>query len=362
MGSKYHVPSMKEIEQIPWNGYNVVSTFSGAGGSCLGYRMAGFRVLWANEFIPAAQDTYRANHPSTYLNTNDIREVTADDICEQAGANVGEIDLLDGSPPCATFSTNGLREAGWGKVKSYSDAKQRVDDLFFEYARILEGLQPKTFVAENVSGLVKGVSKGYFKMIIKRLKDCGYEVRASLLDAEFLGVPQKRERLIFVGVRSDLSKKYNVHPAYPKPEKCVYTLRDALYGVKNTEEELAGVLKRTEGTKQGDILRRLPKNPRKCITGEEVMGSGKWFNLMRLAWDMPSPTLLQGNYGMVIPDEDRFMTISELKRIMSVPDDFVLTGASTRQLERLGRMVPPVMMSKIAKTIQTEILDKIGEQ
>lgn len=81
----YSVPSMKEIDEIPWNGYNVVSTFSGGGGSCLGYRMAGYKILWANEFVEEAQKTYRANHNGTYLDTRDIRDIKPEEILEQTG-------------------------------------------------------------------------------------------------------------------------------------------------------------------------------------------------------------------------------------------------------------------------------------
>ena len=189
---------MREIEALPWNGFNVVSTFSGAGGSCLGYRMAGFKVLWASEFIAEAQATYKANHPNSILDTRDIRTVKPEEILQRIGIVKGAIDVLDGSPPCASFSTAGKREAGWGKVKAYSDKSQRTDDLFFEYARILRGLQPKVFIAENVSGLVKGTAKGYFLEILAELKACGYRVKAAVLNAAWLGVPQSRERLIFV--------------------------------------------------------------------------------------------------------------------------------------------------------------------
>jgi len=220
----YNVPSMTEIASLQWNGFNVVSTFSGCGGSCLGYRMAGFRVLWANEFIPEAQRTYKANHPDSILDTRDIRTVQPGDILKAVGLQEGELDLFDGSPPCASFSTAGKREAGWGKVKQYSDTKQRTDDLFFEYARLVKGLQPKVFVAENVSGLVKGTAKGYFKEILAALKACGYRVEAKLLDAQWLGVPQMRQRLIFMGVRNDLK----LAPVFPKPLPYRYSVRDAL--------------------------------------------------------------------------------------------------------------------------------------
>lgn len=364
---EYRVPSMKEIQELPWNGYNVVSTFSGGGGSCTGYEMAGYHVVWANEFIPAAQDTYEANHPTTHLNRSDIREITAEQVLSECGLKRGEIDIFDGSPPCATFSTAGKREKSWGKQKSYSDTTQRVDDLFFEYARLLEGLQPKTFVAENVSGLVKGKAKGYFKQIIRSLKECGYEVSARLLNAKYLGVPQSRERLIFVGVRKDLCEKFGVSPVHPRPLKQnPYTLRDAFEGLPPNDLEEMRLSKELEGKKALEIIKQMPKNPSKPFGGDKIMGEGHWFNLVRLSMECPSNTVCQshgtaGFGGVVHPNQDRKLTISEVKRIMSLPDDYVLTGDYKQQYERCGRMVPPVMMMHIAKTIEEEVLCKISE-
>lgn len=220
----YSVPSMAEIAAVPWNAFTVASTFASCGGSCVGYRMAGFRVLWANEFIPAARETYKANHPETILDPRDIRRVKPADILDATGLKAGELDLLDGSPPCASFSTAGRREDGWGKVKEYSDTRQRTDDLFFEYARLVKGVRPRVFVAENVSGLVKGKAKGYFLDILTALKACGYRVRARLLDAQWLGVPQVRQRVIFVGVREDLG----LEPAFPGPLPYRYSVREAI--------------------------------------------------------------------------------------------------------------------------------------
>lgn len=219
----YRVPLMAEINAVEPNGFKIVSTFSGCGGSCLGFRMAGFGVLWASEFIPAARETYLANYPTTPLDDRDIRLVTPEDILNATGLGVGELDVLEGSPPCASFSTAGRREKGWGQVKQYSDTKQRVDDLF-EYIRLLKGLRPKVFVAENVSGLIKGTAKGYFLEILQLMKDAGYRVGAQVLDAQWLGVPQARTRVIFVGVRKDL----NVDPAFPTPLRYRYSVRDAL--------------------------------------------------------------------------------------------------------------------------------------
>lgn len=224
----YRVPGVSEIDAIKPNGYTVVSTFSGCGGSCLGFRLAGYRVLWASEFVDAAAATYAANAPETPLDRRDIRDVTADEILSTIGRERGDVDVLEGSPPCASFSTAGKRAASWGQVKPYSDVKQRVDDLFFEYARLVDGLRPRIFVAENVSGLVKGVAKGYFKEILRALRAPGYVVAARLLDAQWLGVPQARQRIIFIGVRADLVERYGVGPAFPTPLPYRYSVRDAL--------------------------------------------------------------------------------------------------------------------------------------
>lgn len=380
----YRVPSMPEIAALPWNGYNVVSTFSGAGGSCLGYRMANYKVLWANEFIPAAQDTYKANHPDSILDTRDIREVKGEDILQAIGLGVGEIDILDGSPPCASFSTAGKREAGWGKVKAYSDTKQRTDDLFFEYARLLKELQPKVFVAENVSGLIKGTAKGYFKLILQELKNCGYTVTAKVLDAQWLGVPQMRQRLIFVGVRNDLGLK----PAHPKPLGYQYSVRDALPWISGAVAD-----RRTSTHHKADEYVHSVARPLPTVTAHGVSGDdkgdwiiesetdisryaigdewdrlsagekGKYLNFVKPRIELPSPTITQtgGNRSaapVVHPTEKRKFSIAELRRICAFPDDFILTGTYAQQWERLGRSVPPVMMSHIAKTIEQEILCK----
>lgn len=399
------------------NGYTVVSTFSGGGGSCLGFEMAGYRILWANEFIPAAQKVYRANHSGVRLDTRDIRTIQPDEILKAIRRRRGEIDVLEGSPPCASFSTAGKREKGWGKVKKYSDTAQRVDDLFFEFARLLVELQPRVFVAENVSGLVKGAAKGYFKQILAALKDCGYRVQAKLLDAQWLGVPQMRQRIIFIGVRADL----NLAPVFPKPLPYRYSVRDALpwiaevgYSKINERrfitdfradkpaptipaskeggsypnyfvnaravEDTGGQWGKGEFTdepaptvrasgvghlyieQETDISRyAIGDEWEKLKPGEQ---SAKYFNLVKPALDGPCPTVLatSGGYPSAAqalhPTEKRKFSIAELKGICGFPDDFVLTGTYAQQWERLGRAVPPVMMYHIARAIKEGILDQ----
>lgn len=385
----YRVPSMQEIADLPHNGYYAVSTFSGCGGSSLGYKMAGFKVLWASEFIPAAQETYRANHSGTILDTRDIRLVQADDILEAIGMQRGQLDLFDGSPPCASFSTAGKREDGWGKIKQYSDTKQRTDDLFFEYARLIKGVQPKVFVAENVSGLVKGTAKGYFLEILAALKECGYTVKAQLLDAQWLGVPQARQRVIFIGVRND----FNVEPVFPKPLTYNYTVREALPWIVKQGDNAgfgggsmrdANLPSPTIGTGPQTGNGRFPPALVEAETDISRYSIGAlWdeiqpgeqhprrFNLVKPSLDAPCNTITQtmGNgagkvkyaAAVVHPLEKRYFSIAELKRICAFPDDFVLTGTYAQQWERLGRAVPPVMMSHVAATIRDEVLPKCVE-
>lgn len=357
----YKVSSMKEIREVEaTNGFNVASTFSGGGGSSLGYRMAGFNVLYANEFVEEAQKTYRANC-NAYLDTRDIREVKGYEILEIAHLEKGELDILDGSPPCCAFSTAGSIEKGWGQKRDYSDGKkQRIDDLFYEYIRLIKEIQPKVFIAENVKGLITGKSKGYFKLFIKEMERCGYCVKAALLNASWLGVPQSRERVIFCGVRNDLS----VFPSFPKPLGHQITLREAFDGLEQDEEQRLYLLEDIKKFAVYEKLQELPKNPKKRISYNRGTNKASYFNLVRESMYQPCSTVVQmggasgGVASIMHPLEDRKFTIPELKRIMSVPDDFVLTGTYAQQYERLGRMVPPLMMKAIAETVRDEILCK----
>jgi DNA (cytosine-5)-methyltransferase 1 len=322
---------MSEIKEIPWNGFTVASTFSGAGGSCTGYRMAGFKVVWANEFVPAAQASYKANCASdSILDCRDIKLVQPAEILEATGLKVGELDIFDGSPPCQAFSTAGKREKGWGKDKSYEHgAKQKNETLFDEYTRLLRGLKPKVFVAENVSGLVKGTAKGYFLEILAALKASGYRVTCRVLDAQWLGVPQQRQRTIFIGVREDL----NIEPVHPKPLAYRYSVRDALPWI--IKQPANSMFLDSIGAMQGT--------------------------------DTPSPTIRAAgsSTSRVEADTDsggiekRKFTIDELKRICAFPDDFILCGSYAQQWERLGNSVPPLMMRAIASTIRDRILSRI---
>jgi DNA (cytosine-5)-methyltransferase 1 len=168
----------------------VVSLFAGCGGSSLGYSMAGFREILAVEWDEHAVETFKANFPDVPVWRGDIAELSVEECLRLTGLQPGE---LDGFPPCQGFSTAGKRKMDDGR-----------NQLFQEYVRLLRGLRPKVLVMENVSGMVKGKMKLIFVEILRELKASGYKVSARLMNAMYFGVPQSRERMIFIGVRKDL--------------------------------------------------------------------------------------------------------------------------------------------------------------
>lgn len=384
----FHLPSMADVDAARGTtGLKVVSTFSGCGGSCLGFEMAGYEVLWASEFVEAARETYAANHPHTKLDGRDIRKVTPQEILDAIGMKVGELDVLNGSPPCASFSTAGKREEGWGAVKKYSDTEQRSDDLFFEFARLVKGLQPRAFVAENVAGLTMGSAIGYFKEIMRALDACGYDVRCKVLDAQWLGVPQSRRRAIFVGVRKDLKTPGD----FPKPLPYNYALKDVLPSVREigfssgfnkgsvfSGEEpaptiMAGGIAGSSTSQH--FVTRVPVRADESIEGTAIglewkklrQGevSRKYQSLIRGDENRPSFTITAAAgarhaAGPTHPTEPRKFSIEELRIICGFPADFALKGTFAQQWERLGRAVPPPMMREVAAVLRDGFFTKLG--
>lgn len=329
--------------------FKVISTFSGIGGSSQGYKQAGLEVIAANEFLDYQAANYLINHPKTKLYQYDIRKLDPLQILADLGLKPLELDILDGSPPCSSFSTAGLIADGWGKTKVYGNTKQRTDDLFFEYIRFLAEIKPKVFVAENVTGLIKGDSKGHFKDFLSQFKALGYNTKAKLMNASNYNVPQKRERIIFIGVRNE----FNLEPIFPEPSIKKISLKDAFKGLVNTEEDL----------KEVDISKyAIKKELEKVLTGGK---SNKYISLKKEDMNKPARTLTatSANLGAasICHWDNRKFTIPELKRIGSFPDSWQCIGKNYREkAEGIGRAVPPKMMEAIARTIKSEILEKIN--
>ena len=363
--------------------FNVISTFAGGGGSSTGYRLAGGKILAVNEFVEEAQNTYRENYPDTIIVPGDIKKLTGTYLMEQAGVKVSELDILDGSPPCSAFSMAGSVSHGegrthadaFGKTKQYSDIKgvENVEDLFFEFLRVAKDIKPKVIIGENVEGLTMGEAKEYFHKIQNTFEEIGYLIVADVLDASYFGVPQSRKRCFFIGVREDVADAIGLnfmtmYQLYPDKNEFRTTLGEAINDVVNEDkEELDYLIDKISPEKAvGKTLMKMPKDPDKVLTGMDYHEKGHHFNLKRSSLRKPCPTItamgnLAGVAGTCHPIEDRKFTIKELKRIMSLPEDFKLTGKHKQQSERIGRMVPPLMMKALAESVYNKVLKPYKE-
>lgn len=307
--------------------YKVISTFSGIGGSSQGYKQAGFEVLASVEFLDYQAANYRLNHPNTKVYETDIRTLSPEQVLKDLNLKPRELDILDGSPPCSSFSIAGKREKGWGEIKAYGNKKQRTDDLFFEYIRFLKYIQPKVFVAENVKGLTMGTAKGYFNEIFQDLKDCGYTVKAKVMNACNYSVPQSRERTIFIGVRNDLG----INPSYPEKHDKIITVKEVLPHITHIKHSGEKNNWRESNSVNPTIVQSLI-SPTGYFSGGQYIKSN---------------------------NKERIYTIDEIKIIASFPKDYKLDGDFKSQWEGIGRSVPPKMMQAIAENIKENILDKL---
>lgn len=314
----------------------VVSTFAGAGGSSLGYSMAGFKELLAVEWDKNACETFHLNFPDVTLYAGDIATLPVQECLDMAGLQPGNLDVLDGSPPCQGFSTAGKRNIN-------DDRNQ----LFREYVRLLQGLQPKVFVMENVSGMVKGKMKLIFAEILRELKASGYKVSARLLNAMYFNVPQSRERMIFIGVRDDLG----IEPSHPKAEERPFTVSQAVYQVIN----------KTYNRPLATVATEIWNHVKPGQNGTHYRAN-YYMNSVKIDPNKSSPTIpkvVSGTGGHMHWNEARSLTIEELKRLASFPDDYKMVGKYEQQYERIGNSVPPLFMRSIARHIKQEILDRL---
>ncbi len=198
------------------NGLRVFSCFACGGGSTMGYKLAGCDVIGCNEIDPAMNKIYVKNHNPKHNYLMDIRDFNKlEDLPEQ----LYNLDILDGSPPCTTFSMAGDREDSWGVKKKFREGQkeQTLDDLSFVFIETVAKLRPKVVIMENVEGLIRGEAWTYVQKIYKQLNDIGYKVKHWLLKGELMGVPQKRHRVFFVATRldfdlNDIDMAFNYEP------------------------------------------------------------------------------------------------------------------------------------------------------
>ena len=373
---KYKPYNLKDVKEASaQKKFNVISTFAGGGGSSTGYRLAGGDILCINEFVEEARKTYKENYPDTPIIPGDIKELTGKDFLEVANIKEGELDILDGSPPCSAFSMCGTlgksgskHSDGWGKTKKYSDGKmvENIEDLFFEYLRVAKDIKPKVIIGENVAGLLAGEAKFKLNEIVNTFEKIGYDVSYKVLDASYFGVPQRRNRVFFIGVREDVTEAIglsfmNIAGIFPQENKEVVTIGEAFDGLELDPEELKWCTDTwINSAHYKDTASLMPDDPDKVLGGNDYHPKGWHFNVKKMSRHHPAPTITT-NADVCHFIEKRRLTISEIKRIMGLPDDFIVTGSMSQKLERCGRMVPSLMMKALAESVYKNVIEPYNE-
>ena len=319
----------------------------------MGYKRAGFEVIGANDIDEEMAQIYRANHkPGSYF-LGSIRDLVDRFRDEGVPDALQGLDILDGSPPCTPFSSAkvGHREKDWGRAKAFREgqAVQVLDDLFFSYLELVSILQPRVFIAENVSGLITGKAKGYAKEIACVSRKMGFGLRVIKIKATTHGVPQRRERLFFVGKRGGAALPLRL----PKAERVV-TLRDAFAGLplRGCEADMKEVGRAT-GTR---ALWSKSKPRGQPMSFRNAHPKGQRFSDYRLSWDAPSATLTtQGS--LYHPSEPRRLSIRELFRVGSFPEDFnLIKPTQERARYVVGMSVPPFVMEDLSHAVAEQWL------
>lgn len=303
----------------------------------MGYKLAGFDHLGGVEFTEHYSKVYKHNHKPKYFYLQDIRDFNnRTDLPKE----LYELDMLDGSPPCAAFSTAGAREKNWGKVKEYEGIKQVKDDLVYVYCDTIEKLKPKVFLLENVSGLAKGNAKLYLKNVVQRLSKT-YNVQVFLLYAASMGIPQIRNRIFVIGHKKEFD--------LPKLElnfKCPQLGFEVTKKYWDTECFTPKLC--DSYSREWDKIK---------IGGS----SEKIFQLCKPHLKKPSNTIIEsqskGSAGVVHPIKKRFLNTEEVRMLCTFPKDYDFLD--TNAISTMGRSVLPVMMANISNQIYLQWLSKI---
>lgn len=338
---KWYLADLAKVKQ---NGLKVSSCFACGGGSSMGYKLAGYEVLGSCELDPKIATVYKANlHPkySFIMDVRDFLKLPDDKIPD----DLFNLDILDGSPPCSTFSTAGLREKAWNKEKQFAEGQklQTLDDLFFIFIAIAKRLRPKVVIAENVSGLIKGNAKGYVNQIIKEFNEAGYEVQLFLLDASKMGVPQKRERVFFIARRRDL-KLPLIKLSFKEPQ--------ILFG--NVRSKTGKAFK---NSKVYEYLLSKRKNTDKSMAdiAMRVLGKNSYFNNI-LFHDNNVADTLTANAKMYRFCDGLYLSKEDVINCSTFPQDYQFGDYNWHFI--CGMSVPPVMMAQVASEIARQIFKK----
>lgn len=333
-------PLLTEIDnnidniELPFKKYSVLELFAGAGGLALGLEQSGIKCVALNEIDKWACQTLRENRPNWNVLEGDIKDF-------DFTIHENEIDIVTGGFPCQAFSYA-------GKKLGLEDAR---GTLFYEFARVVKEVNPLICIGENVKGLLSHDKGKTLKGMISILDEIGFNVvPVQVLKAINYKVPQKRERLILVGIRKDIEIKYE----YPRPYNAIYNLSDALKKgeLYNTDVPKSEGSKYPEHKKKIlDLVppkgywRDLPLDIQKEYMGKSFyLGGGKTGMARRIGWDEPSLTLTcspaQKQTERCHPDETRPFTVREYARIQTFPDNWEFAGSISQQYKQIGNAVP----------------------
>jgi DNA (cytosine-5)-methyltransferase 1 len=333
---------LKDLKDIPQNGLKVMSTFSCGGGSSMGYKLAGCDVIAANDIDSEMAYHYKLNLKPKHYFLCPIKDLLKKELPDE----LYHLDILDGSPPCSTFSMAGSREKAWGKKKHFREgqAEQVLDDLFFDYLNLVEHLKPRVAIAENVKGMLQGNAKGYCKMVIDRFRDIGYKPQLFLVNAADCGVPQKRERVFFIALRNDINK--------PKlllaPKSRWISAGEATSDLQVLTDDEIRETKPSPCDLKWWHLTDKGKGYEQAVIRKGL--KAKLFNNKRLDDKIPSNTLPANESIIMHWGVCRKLTYREWKRIGSFPDDY---QAKTDKIGKymIGMSVPPRMTEQVAKAV-----------
>ncbi len=329
----------------PLNEYKVLELFAGAGGLAVGMEKAGLKCVALNEIDKHACETLRTNRPNWNVYEGDIKNFSFFSYHNQ-------VDVVTGGFPCQAFSYAGKR-------LGFEDAR---GTLFYEFARVVKEVNPPICIGENVKGLLSHDNGKTLQGMISILDEIGYNVvPVEVLKAINYKVPQKRERLILVGIRKDIDVKY----VYPKPYKKIYNLKDALKkgDLFDTDVPKSNGVKYPESKKNVlDLVppkgywRDLPLEIQKDFMGASFyLGGGKTGMARRIGWDEPCLTLTcspaQKQTERCHPDETRPFTVREYARIQTFPDNWHFSGPISQQYKQIGNAVPVNLGREIGYSI-----------
>lgn len=345
---------VKPQKNNPRKEFTSIELFAGAGGLALGVEKAGFNHLGLIEIDKDAANTLAKNRPEWRVINEDIAKISCLNLCKYFNLETGGLDLLSGGAPCQSFSYAGKR-------LGLEDAR---GTLFYHYAKFLEQLQPKMFLFENVRGLLTHDKGRTYKTICDIFESTGYTIQKSVLNAWDYGVAQKRERLITIGIRNDLTDK--IHFDFPEPHDYKPVLRDILVDVPESEGTPYSEYKRRifELVPPGGYWRDIPEDiAKEYMKSCWYMEGGRTGILRRLSLDEPSLTVLtspsQKQTDRCHPLEARPFTIRENARCQSFPDDWQFCGSVGSQYKQVGNAVPVNLAYDIAVKIK-EALEELS--